>query len=194
MDLWWRVRDSTSPPHEISRISQVWPCLRRPRTAPQSGFASIGVNGFRRSETASDRRGEAAPGCQVHLLRLLPFLFGGHRQLALENLALRHQLAVYKRTVTRPRLCRTDRFFWVTLARVWAGWRQPLAIVTPDTVLRWQGGAASASTGPGSPADPPEGARPSTPRSKSWSCEWPPPTRSGARRESTASSSSSAAT
>src|SRR2546426_3340793 len=74
----------------------------------------------------------------LHLLRLLPFLFGGRRQLALENLALRHQLAVYKRTVTRPRLCRTDRFFWVTLARVWAGWRQPLAIVTPDTVLRWQ--------------------------------------------------------
>ncbi len=74
----------------------------------------------------------------LHLLRVLPFLFGGHRQLALENLALRHQLGVYKRTVTRPRLCRTDRFFWVTLARVWAGWRQPLAIVTPDTVLRWQ--------------------------------------------------------
>src|SRR6266404_1751932 len=73
-----------------------------------------------------------------HLLRVLPFLFGGHRQLALENLALRHQLVVYKRTVTRPRLCRTDRFFWVTLARVWAGWRRPLFIVTPDTVLRWQ--------------------------------------------------------
>jgi len=35
----------------------------------------------------------------LHLLRLLPFLFGGHRQLALENLALRQQLAVYKRTV-----------------------------------------------------------------------------------------------
>ena len=38
----------------------------------------------------------------LHLLRLLPFLFGGHRQLALENLALRQQLAVYKRTVPRP--------------------------------------------------------------------------------------------
>jgi hypothetical protein len=37
----------------------------------------------------------------LHLLRLYPFLCGGHRQLALENLALRHQLAVYKRTVTR---------------------------------------------------------------------------------------------
>ena len=35
-------------------------------------------------------------------LRLLPFLCGGHRQLALENLALQQQLAVYKRTVIRP--------------------------------------------------------------------------------------------
>jgi putative transposase len=74
----------------------------------------------------------------LHVLRLLPFLFGGHRQLALENLALRQQLAVYRRTVTRPKLRTTDRLFWVWLARVWAGWRQPLVIVTPDTVLRWQ--------------------------------------------------------
>src|SRR5512134_2517005 len=66
----------------------------------------------------------------LHLLRLLPFLFGGHRQLALENLALRQQLAVYKRTVLRPRLCRIDRLFWVALARVWTGWKQPLVIVT----------------------------------------------------------------
>jgi hypothetical protein len=74
----------------------------------------------------------------LHLLRLLPFLCGGHRQLALENLALRHQLAVYKRTVTRPKVRPIDRLFWVWLARVWAGWRQPLVIVTPATVLRWQ--------------------------------------------------------
>jgi hypothetical protein len=47
----------------------------------------------------------------LDLFRLLPFLLGGHRQLALENLALRQQLAVYKRTVNRPRLRRTDRLF-----------------------------------------------------------------------------------
>jgi hypothetical protein len=35
----------------------------------------------------------------LHLLRLLPYIFGGHRQLALENVALRQQLAVYKRSV-----------------------------------------------------------------------------------------------
>ena len=74
----------------------------------------------------------------LHLLRLLPFLVGGHRQLALENLALRQQLDVYKRTVTRPPLRRRDRLFWVGLASIWAEWKQSLVIVTPDTVLRWQ--------------------------------------------------------
>ena len=74
----------------------------------------------------------------LHLLRLLPFLCGGHRRLAIENLASSQQLAVYKRTAARPRLRTTDRLFWVGLARVWAGWRQPLVIVTPATVLRWQ--------------------------------------------------------
>src|SRR5437763_7393727 len=44
----------------------------------------------------------------LHLLRLLPFLCGGHRRLAIENLALRQQLAVHKRTVPRPRLSTTD--------------------------------------------------------------------------------------
>src|SRR5260370_16703158 len=74
----------------------------------------------------------------LHLLRLFPFLFGGDRQLALENLALRQQLVVYKRTVPRPRLRTTDRLLWVGLAAVWAGWRQALVIVSPNTVLRWQ--------------------------------------------------------
>jgi hypothetical protein len=74
----------------------------------------------------------------LHLLRVLPFLVGGHRQLALENLALRQQLAVYRRTVARPRLRRMDRLFWVGLAKVWTAWRSHLLIVTPDTVLRWQ--------------------------------------------------------
>ena len=74
----------------------------------------------------------------LHLLRLCPFLCGGHRQLALDNLALRQQLAVYKRIGKRPKLRRSDRLFWVCLSRVWAGWRPALVIVAPDTVLRWQ--------------------------------------------------------
>jgi putative transposase len=74
----------------------------------------------------------------LRLLRLLPLLCGAHRQVALENLALRHQLAVYKNTVARPKVRRSDRLFWVSLSRVWAGWRQALVFVSPNTVLRWQ--------------------------------------------------------
>jgi putative transposase len=74
----------------------------------------------------------------LNLIRVLPVFCGGHRQLALENLALRQQLAVYKRTVARPRLRISDRLFWVGLTKVWAGWRRSLVFVTPETVLRWQ--------------------------------------------------------
>ena len=74
----------------------------------------------------------------LDLLRLLPFLCGGHRQIALENLALRQQLAVYKRTTNRPRLRRSDRLLWVWLSRMWPSWRQALVMVAPATVLSWQ--------------------------------------------------------
>jgi putative transposase len=74
----------------------------------------------------------------LHLLRLLPFVFGGHRQLALENLALRQQLAIYKRTANRPKLHWSDRLLWVWLSKEWPAWRQALVIVAPDTVLSWQ--------------------------------------------------------
>ncbi len=74
----------------------------------------------------------------LHLFRLFPFLCGGHRQLALENLALRQQLAVFKRTAKRPKLRRSDRLFWIWLAKMWTGWKESLVIVAPDTVLRWQ--------------------------------------------------------
>ena len=77
----------------------------------------------------------------LRVLRLLPFLFAGHRQLALENLALHQQLAVYKRRVTRPRLRRIDRLFWVGLARIWARWRPPV-IVAPDMSYGGSGAAA----------------------------------------------------
>src|SRR5438445_3704667 len=59
----------------------------------------------------------------LHLLRLLPFLCGDHRHLALENLALRYQLAVYRRTAPRPKLRTTDRLLWVALAKVWPSWK-----------------------------------------------------------------------
>lgn len=72
------------------------------------------------------------------LFRLI-WLFGkGHHAVVLENLALRQQIAVYKRKQKRPRLVRGDRWFWIALSLAWKDWRQTLCIVHPDTVVRWQ--------------------------------------------------------
>src|SRR5713226_235750 len=60
-----------------------------------------------------------------------------HRNLALENLALRQQLALLRRRSKRPRFGSLDRAFWVWLSRRWAGWREALHIVRPATVIRW---------------------------------------------------------
>jgi len=55
--------------------------------------------------------------------------------LLLENVALRQQLAVMKNSIKRPRLRLRDRLFWILLSRTWAGWRCPLVIVKPATVI-----------------------------------------------------------
>ena len=71
------------------------------------------------------------------ILLLFRALFRDRSQLALENLALRQQLAILRRKVVRPRLRQAERAFWVNLARVWDQWRSALILVKPETVLRW---------------------------------------------------------
>jgi putative transposase len=70
------------------------------------------------------------------LLAALAFL-RTRRQLAIEILALRHQLGVLKRSVKRPRLTNVDRGLWVLLSRRWAGWSDALIVVKPATVIKW---------------------------------------------------------
>ena len=57
--------------------------------------------------------------------------------LAAENLALRQQVSVYKQSVKRPKLRPRDRIFWVWLSKFWCDWRSALAIVQPETVIKW---------------------------------------------------------
>jgi putative transposase len=71
------------------------------------------------------------------LLRSIGLICCGHRAVALENLALRQQLAVLRRTGTRPHLRSTDRMFWMLLVKAWRDWRSALIVVQPDTVVRW---------------------------------------------------------
>src|SRR5215831_2823839 len=57
--------------------------------------------------------------------------------LQLENVALRHQLGVLRRSVKRPELTPADRLLWAGLCEVWNGWRSSLLIVQPETVIAW---------------------------------------------------------
>ena len=70
-------------------------------------------------------------------LLFLRALFRDSSQLALENLALRQQLAILHHKAPRPRLRRADRLFWVSLAQVWEQWRSALILVKPETAIRW---------------------------------------------------------
>jgi len=61
----------------------------------------------------------------------------GRRDLLIENLVLRQQLAVYGRQRKRPLLRNEDRIFWSIVARTWSPWRSRVRIVQPETVIRW---------------------------------------------------------
>src|SRR5215469_8280262 len=72
------------------------------------------------------------------LFRFVRLLGSGHESVPIENLALRRQLALYKRKRGRPLLTEWDRLFWVALLRLWDGWREALVVVQSATVVRWQ--------------------------------------------------------
>jgi len=59
------------------------------------------------------------------ILSALGALFRSQRSLRVENIALRHQLAIYQRTVKRPRIRPEDRILWSWLSRHWAPLRIP---------------------------------------------------------------------
>ena len=71
------------------------------------------------------------------LVLILRLIVTPRTEIILGNIALRQQLCVLSRQRKRPRLRSVDRAFWVWLSRIWAGWRGPLLIVRPETVIRW---------------------------------------------------------
>ena len=78
------------------------------------------------------------PALFLSLIRFVRLLLSGHQAVAIENAALRLQLAAFQRKRKRPVLTTFDRVFWIALRRLWSGWRGPLLYVQADTVVRWQ--------------------------------------------------------
>jgi len=72
-----------------------------------------------------------------HLLGWVVSTLGSRKNLVLENLALRQQLLALHVKRPRRRLTRVHKLFWVVLRRLWSGWKAPLVLVTPKTVVGW---------------------------------------------------------
>src|SRR5215469_14140508 len=72
-------------------------------------------------------RCEFSPPMPTSLLALfvtLRSILRSRVDLQPENLALRHQIGVLQRSVKkRPKLTSMDRLLWVSLSRLWRGWR-----------------------------------------------------------------------
>src|SRR5215831_12523080 len=78
------------------------------------------------------------PAILLCVFRFIRLLMSGHQAVALENTALRLQLAAFQRKRKRPVVTAFDRVFWVALRRWWSGWHGPLLYVQADTLVRWQ--------------------------------------------------------
>ena len=75
-----------------------------------------------------------------HLLGWIISAFYSRQDLILENLALRGQLLALHAKRPRHRLSASQKMFWVLLQRLWSGWKAPLVLVTPPTVVQWHRG------------------------------------------------------
>jgi putative transposase len=103
------------------------------------------------------------PDFLAFLLRLVTSPLRADLDREIELLALRQQLAVYQRSIPRPRLRLRDRLFWTSLSRLWSRWREVLVIVKPSTVIAWRRrkfreywAKLSGRPGPGRPPVPKE--------------------------------------
>ena len=62
----------------------------------------------------------------LHLLALIRALTLDRSRLALENLVLRQQLNVLRRSVKRAKLDDSDRIFWILIRRLFNEWKTVL--------------------------------------------------------------------
>jgi putative transposase len=75
--------------------------------------------------------------CVRHLFGWIGSSFRSRQDLILENLALRQQLLALHVKRPRRRLLAMHKLFWVALRWFWSGWKTPLVLVTPRTVVEW---------------------------------------------------------
>src|SRR3954453_23639607 len=87
----------------------------------------------------------------LFVFRFVRLLLSGHQAVAIENAALRMQIAAFQRKRKRPLLTTLDRVFWITLRTLWSDWRHPL-FMSRQTLSSVGSANGFADSGPGCPS------------------------------------------
>src|SRR6476660_4476571 len=90
------------------------------------------------------------PVLLLFVFRFVRLLLSGHQAVAIENAALRMQIAAFQRKRKRPLLTTFDRVFWITLRSLWATDAIP-CFMSRRTRLCDGNASGSGDSGPGFP-------------------------------------------
>jgi putative transposase len=90
-----------------------------------------------RSRSGAIRKGVAPHGGPSVARGVAADIVRSRRELVIENAMLRHQIVILRRKSPHPRLTAFDRLRLLVAAAVLPTWRRAVAIVQPETVLRW---------------------------------------------------------
>jgi hypothetical protein len=71
------------------------------------------------------------------IFRFLRLLFKTRIELILENLMLRQQLNIYKRTNKKPKIANIDRIILVWISKIFSKWKSALIVVKVETLIGW---------------------------------------------------------
>lgn len=97
----------------------------------------------------------------ILFLKFVHAWFKSQRNLALENMALKQQVAMLRRSVKRPRVSMADKLFWISFSKFKLDWRNVLHCM-PCTRIQLFAGIeqAFADIGIGRAGDPNQADRP----------------------------------
>src|SRR5438477_8479236 len=82
-------------------------------------------------------KAKTKPATSSQILETASDLLRSRAELVAENVLLRQQLIVLRRSVKQPKLTGQDRCLMVLLSSKLPHWKQALLIIQPETLLRW---------------------------------------------------------
>lgn len=71
------------------------------------------------------------------LFSFLHYSFKSKAQLQFENIYLRKQIEILKRSSIKPKIKKSDRIFFTVMKNLITNWKKNLFIIKPETVIKW---------------------------------------------------------